>query len=82
MEQLRNDPTVLGLANRQLQNSMQNVPALNPLAGMGAALGVPASNVSTVDQLYATTMRNKQLKAFEFAQSGQFSYKTKFVRTM
>jgi hypothetical protein len=43
-----------------LLNSTHNVPPLNPLAGMGAALGVN-NQVSTVDQLYAATMLNKQL---------------------
>ena len=69
MEQLRSDPWVPGEAGRLLQNGIQNVPPLNPLAGMGwgGALGIAANNVSTVDQLYATTVRNKQLKAYEFA---------------
>ena len=40
---------------------------------MGGSVAV--NNVSTVDQLYAATMRNKQLKAYEFAATGQFSYK-------
>ena len=74
MEQLRRDPRVLTEADRLLQTGTQNVPPLNPLSGMGAALGA-ANNVSTVDQLYAATMRNKQLKAFEFAATGQFSYR-------
>ena len=75
MDQLRSDPRVLGDADRLLQNGTQNVHPLNPLNGMGTALGA-GNNVSTVDQLYAATMRNKQLKAFEFAATGQFSYRT------
>ena len=78
MDQLRRDPNLLAEANRLLNNTTQNIPPLNPLAGMGAAMGAAlgaASNVSTVDQLYAATMRNKQLKAWEFAATGQFSYK-------
>ena len=61
-------------ADRLLQQGVNNVPPLNPLTtGLGGAIGM--NNVSTVDQLYAATMRNKQLKAYEFAATGQFSYK-------
>ena len=78
MDQLRSNPTLL--ANQMLTESLNAVPPLNnPLAGMGAALGAAGgvrTNVSTVDQLYAATLRNKQLKAYEFAATGQFSYKT------
>ena len=75
MGQLRSDPQIAMNAERLLQNNIQNVPPLNPWAAHGApASGV--SQVSTVDQLYAATMRNKQLKAFEFAQTGQFSYRS------
>ena len=55
MEQLRNNTWVLIQADRMLQNGTQNEPLLNPLTGMGAALGVATNNVSTVDQLYAAT---------------------------
>ena len=73
MEQLRRDTRVAMEADRLLQHGVSNVPPLNPLTtGMGGAVG---TNVSTVDQLYAATMRNKQLKAYEFAATGQFSYK-------
>ena len=57
-----------------LQQGINNVPPLNPVLGMTGGLA-NTNNVSTVDQLYAATMRNKQLKAFEFAATGQFSYK-------
>lgn len=79
MDQLRSNPNLLANANQLLTESVHGVPPLNPLAGMGAALGATGGvrlNVSTVDQLYAATMRNKQLKAYEFAATGQFSYKT------
>ena len=58
-----------------LQQGVSNVHPLNPLStgGIGGPVGV--NHVSTVDQLYAATMRNKQLKAYEFAATGQFSYK-------
>ena len=79
MDQLRSNPHLLNEANNLLNVSTLEVPPLNPLSGMGATLGaaggVRPNNVSTVDQLYAATMRNKQLKAWEFAATGQFSYK-------
>ena len=73
MDQLRSNQGVTVEADRMLQEGIRNVPPLNPIAGMTVAAS--ATNVSTVDQLYAATMRNKQLKAFEFAATGQFSYK-------
>ena len=74
MEQLRRDDRITSEADRLLQQGVNNVPPLNPLAtGLGGAVAM--NNVSTVDQLYAATMRNKQLKAYEFAATGQFSYK-------
>ena len=79
MDQLRSNPGLLANANMLLNENINAVPPLNPLAGMGATLGAVGGarpNVSTVDQLYAATMRNKQLKAYEFAATGQFSYKT------
>ena len=79
MDQLRSNPHLLSEANNLLNVNTQEVPPLNPLTGMGAALGaigVRPNNVSTVDQLYAATMRNKQLKAYEFAATGQFCYKS------
>jgi len=45
-------------------------PVSNPLAGMGAAMGYrndsPAQVINSVDQLYAETVKCKQLKPFEF----------------
>ena len=71
---LRKDSAISEAANRQLFNHVHDVPALNPSPADGINR-LASNNVSTVDQLYAATMRNKQLKAFEFAASGQFSYK-------
>ena len=79
MDQLRSDQAVLAEANRLLANSNRNVPPLNPLAGMGEAMGTLRggnSQVPSVDQLFAATTVNKQLRAFEFAATGQFSYKS------
>ena len=76
MGALRKDPVVSEAANRQRLSHVQDVPALNPVVAPPQGLNVVAPNqVSTVEQLYAATMRNKQLKAFEFAASGQFNYK-------
>ena len=75
MEQLRSDNRVSLEADRLLQQGVNNVHPLNPLTTSGMVGNVGVNNVSTVDQLYAATMRNKQLKAYEFAATGQFSYK-------
>ena len=77
MDRLRSDPAIVSQANAVLNASTQNVPPLNPLAGMGAALGTLRNEqVISVDALYAATTVNKQLRAFEFASTGQFPYKT------
>ena len=75
---MRKDPTTASHAEALLQQETWNVAPLNPSGAMGNPSGISLlpSQVSTVDQLYAATMRNKQLKAFEFAQTGQFSYKS------
>ena len=72
------------LAGLMLGAGLRNeipAPASNPLSGMGAALGYrndsPAQVISSVDQLYAATVKCKQLKAFEFAATqSQFPYKS------
>ena len=77
LEQLRRDPRTAHSAELLLQQEVRNIAPLNPLSGMGQSSGTSnqVSN-STVDQLYAATMRNKQLKAYEFAATGHFSYKS------
>ena len=83
INQLRADQNISGNANLMLNNTVQSVPPLNPLSGLvpAAATGsYNSSNVSTVDQLYNATMRSKQLKAFEFAATGQFSYRNQLRR--
>ena len=80
----------------QRNNGMQNYPefpthgnqqfqlASNPLAGMGAAMGYRSENtgqvINNVDQLYAATVKCKQLKAFEFASTAQFPYKSSLTQ--
>ena len=62
----------------------QQFDMANPLAGMGASLGTLGlgrtnSNnqvINSVDQLYAATTVNKQLRAHEFAASAHFPYKS------
>ena len=76
MDLLRSDPAIVSRANAVLNATTQSVPPLNPLAGMGAALGTLRNDqVISVDALYAATTVNKQLRAFEFASTGQFPYK-------
>ena len=81
METLRSDPHLVSRANTMLANATRNVPPLNPLVGMGEALGhhhggLQSSQVSTVDQLYRATTINKQLRCHEFAATGQFAYRS------
>ena len=61
-----------------LARATQNVPPLNPLDGMGTSFRGQQTNqvvINSVDQLYKATTVNKQLRSFEFAQTGQFSYR-------
>ena len=80
MQQLRGIGAISKDAEQLLSQVLKDVPALQD-GDDGSIPGTPSrnspgmNNVSTtVDQLYAATMRNKQLKAFEFAATGQFSY--------
>ena len=60
-------------------NQQPQHPVNNPLEGMGAALGFrkPDQVISSVDQLYAATVKCKQLRAHEFAaNNSQFTYKS------
>ena len=72
-----------GLGHQQLSSmGLQPFDMANPLAGMGAALGTQGLGrtnsqvINSVDQLYAATTVNKQLRAHEFAASAQFPYKS------
>ena len=82
MENLRSNPALVSQAASVLANATYNVPPLNPLQGMADTLvqgntrGLHHSQVSNVDQLYRATTVNKQLRCFEFAQTGQFSYRS------
>ena len=75
---MQNFPGFSTHANQQFQ------PVGNPLAGMGAALGYRSENtgqvISNVDQLYAATVKSKQLRAYEFAQTAQFPYKSSLTQ--
>ena len=76
----------------QRNTAMQNFPthghqfqpASNPLAGMGASLGFRSENhgqvINSVDQLYAATVKCKQLRAHEFAATAQFPYKSSLTQ--
>ena len=76
INQLRSNPAVAVEADRMLQAGIQSVPPLNPTPGLSFTDSTYNNQVSTVDQLFAATMRNKQLKAFEFAATGQFGYRS------
>ena len=69
---LRANQFTAGQAEVILRESTQNVPALNPQLGLGL---MQQNQVTSVDQLYRATTVNKQLRAYEFAATGQFSYK-------
>ena len=78
MDQLRSDQAVVAQANRLLASSTSSVPPLNPMFGLGGTqnLGLGSNQVTSVDELFAATTVNKQLRAYEFAATGQFSYKS------
>ena len=64
-----------------LYQQFQPVTVSNPLAGMGAAIGVRnGSQVTSVDQLYNATIKCKQLRAVEFACTSQFPYKSQITQ--
>jgi hypothetical protein len=77
MDNLRSNPGIASQAAAVLASATQGVPPLNPLAGMGAALGTLRNDqvINSVDQLYLATTVNKQLRCYEFASTGQFPYK-------
>jgi len=78
MDHLRADPVMMSQAAAVLARATQNVPPLNPLDGMGTSFRAQQTNqvvINSVDQLYKATTVNKQLRSFEFAQTGQFSYR-------
>ena len=81
------NPVTMGLGHQSGHDGshghhqQQQFDMANPLAGMGASLGSLGlgrtnSQVISVDQLYAATTVNKQLRAHEFAASAQFPYKS------
>jgi hypothetical protein len=76
IDQLRANPGIASQAAAVLSAATQDVPPLNPLLGMGVALGQTDQVISSVEQLFRATTVNKQLRAFEFASTGQFPYKS------
>ena len=89
IEHLRSNPAVSAQGSAQLAAAIGNVPALNPAAGLGQLPVVmnqvpgvlPQSSlneqvISSVDQLFRATTMNKQLRSYEFASTGKFSYRS------
>ena len=73
---LRSNPAIMSQAAALLANATQNVPPLNPLEGLSQHQQRSGQNqVNSVDQLFRATTVNKQLRAYEFAATGQFHYK-------
>ena len=78
MEHLRSDPELVSRAAAALANVTNQVPPLNPLEGaVNPVRGGLLNNqvINSVDQLYRATTVNKQLRCYEFAATGQFSYR-------
>ena len=66
-------------------NQNQQPAVTSPLEGMGAALGyrntvTQPQVINSVDQLYAATIKSKQLRAHEFAASSMFPYKSQLTQ--
>ena len=76
MDQLRANPVIASQAAATLAAATHDVPPLNPLHGMGAALGQTDQVINSVEQLFRATTVRKELKAYEFASTGQFPYKS------
>jgi len=77
MTDLRQNTGISSEAANLLASATRDVHPLNPLAGMGQAIGVQRDQViSSVDQLYQATTVNKQLRAYEFASTGMFPYRS------
>ena len=67
---LRANQFTAAQADSVLRETTSGVPALNPQLGL-----MQHNQVTSVDQLYRATTVNKQLRAYEFAATGQFSYR-------
>ena len=83
MDNLRSNPGLVSQATDVLAAATQDVPPLNPhpLHGMGQALGTLQANqvsqvISNVSDLYAATKIKRELRAYEFASTGQFPYRS------
>ena len=61
-------------ADRALADATRGVPALNTHPGLD--FRTQQNQVTNIDQLFRATTVNKQLRAFEFAATGQFSYRS------
>ena len=70
---LRANQFTTARADTVLREATMNVPALNPQLGPSL---FQQNQVTSVDQLYRATTINKQLRAYEFAATGQFSYRS------
>ena len=67
MDHLRSNPMIANQAAAVLSDAIQNVAPLQANTAL-------RSQVNSVDQLFKATTVNKQLRAYEFASTGQFSY--------
>lgn len=78
MENLRSNPALVSQAADVLAAATQQVPPLNPLQGMGQALGTLQNNqvINNVSDLYSATKVKRELRAYEFASTGQFPYRS------
>ena len=66
MDHLRSNPMIANQAAAVLSDAIQNVAPLQANTAL-------RSQVNSVDQLFKATTVNKQLRAYEFASTGQFS---------
>ena len=79
INQLRANPTVSAVGNANLATAIRDVPPLNPqstqnLGPMSQHSGEQVIN--SVDELFRATTVSKQLRAYEFASTGQFPYRS------
>ena len=80
IDHLRSNPAISSASNAVLAAATRNVPPLNPLSALEKVSTMQHIGndqvINSVDHLYRATTVNKQLRAYEFASTGQFPYKS------
>ena len=79
IDHLRADPAISSAGSALLSAATRHVPPLNPLPAAdlnSTFLQTSDQVINSVDQLFRATTVNKQVRAYEFASTRQFPYKS------